>query len=71
MKIPRDVSGRDAAKALGRAGFVHLRTTGSHYVARKGVVTLVIPLHRELRMGTLKALIEQSGLTIEEFCDLL
>ncbi len=71
MRIPRGVSGKDVAKAFGRIGFVHLRTTGSHYIARRDGVTLAIPLHRELRTGTLKGLIEQSGLTVEKFCDLL
>lgn len=71
MRIPRGVSGREAAKALSRAGFVHLRTTGSHFIVRKGGVTVSVPLHRELRTGTLKGIIEQSGLTVDEFCDLL
>lgn len=71
MRIPRDVSGKDAAKAFRRVGFVHLRTTGSHFIARKDGITLAIPLHRTLRLGTLKGLIDQSGLSLEEFCALL
>ena len=71
MRIPRGVSGREAAQALARSGFIHLRTTGSHYIVRKDGVTVSVPLHRELRTGTLKGIIEQSGLTAEEFCNLL
>ncbi len=69
------ISGRDAAKALGKAGFetVMGRGKGSHIVMAKtdnpGIIT--IPDHRELDQGTLRAIIRQAGLTVDEFVALL
>lgn len=69
------ISGRDAAKAFKAAGFVELsrRGKGSHMaLAREDPKALLtIPDHRELRRGTLRALIRQAGLTTDEFVALL
>jgi predicted RNA binding protein YcfA (HicA-like mRNA interferase family) len=67
MKLPRDASGAEAARALQRFGFVQLRQTGSHLIFRKGSRTVVVPQHKTLKPGTLKGLIEQAGLTVEQF----
>ena len=67
MKLPRDVSGDQAVRALRRLGFAELRQTGSHRILRKGVRTVVVPQHRPIKLGTLKGLIEQAGLTVAEF----
>ena len=67
MKLPRDVSGAEAARALKRIGFVELRQTGSHLILRKESRTVVVPQHKPLKPGTLKGIIEQAGLTLEEF----
>lgn len=68
-----NVSGRDAVKAFERAGWVKVGQVGSHVVMTKpGIrVNLSIPQHRELAQGTLRALIRNSGLTIDEFVELL
>ncbi len=60
-------------KALQKAGWQKLGQVGSHVVMIKpGVrVNLSIPQHRELSVGTLRALIRNSGLTVEEFLELL
>ena len=71
MKIPRDVSGKEAAKVLLRLGFEHQRTTGSHFILRKDSRTVVVPLHSPVKPGTLRSLVEQAGLTMEEFVELL
>ena len=71
MKIPRDVNGSEAARALRRAGFEALRQTGSHLILRKETRTVVVPQHKPIKPGTLKGLIEQAGLTVEEFVALL
>jgi predicted RNA binding protein YcfA (HicA-like mRNA interferase family) len=69
------VSGREAIKALSQAGFVEIRQAGSHVVLQKkvpgGTNTLVVPDHPELANGTLRAIIRKSGLTVDEFSDLL
>lgn len=67
MKLPRDISGEEAAKALSRLGFSEMRKTGSHRIMRREGRTVVVPMHRPIKTGTLKGLIEQSGVTLEEF----
>jgi predicted RNA binding protein YcfA (HicA-like mRNA interferase family) len=68
-----NLSGKDAVKAFQKAGWQKLGQVGSHVVMIKpGVrVNLSIPQHRELSVGTLRALIRNSGLTVEEFLELL
>ena len=69
------VSGRELVRALRRAGFVWLRQKGSHVSMEKrsaeGYWRTVVPLHREIRPGTLSDILNQSGLTKEELADLL
>ena len=69
MKIPRDVDGVEAVRALQRFGFIQLRQTGSHLILRKGTRTVVVPQHKPLKPGTLKGVVEQAGLTLEEFTE--
>jgi predicted RNA binding protein YcfA (HicA-like mRNA interferase family) len=71
MKIPRDVNGTEAARALRRTGFEMLRQTGSHLIMRKGSRTVVVPQHKPIKPGTLKGMVEQAGLTMEGFVALL
>jgi predicted RNA binding protein YcfA (HicA-like mRNA interferase family) len=71
MKVPRDVNGTEAARALRRAGFERLRQSGSHLIMRKDSRTVVVPQHKPIKPGTLKGLIEQAGMTVEEFAALL
>ncbi len=67
MKLPRDVNGTEAARALQRHGFVAIRQTGSHLILRRENRTVVVPQHKPIKPGTLKGVIEQAGLTVEEF----
>lgn len=69
MKISRDVNGLEAVRALKRFGFIQLRQTGSHLIMRKNERTVVVPQHKPLKPGTLKGIIEQAGLTLEEFVE--
>lgn len=68
-----NVSGKEAAKAFQRAGWTPIGQVGSHLVlVKSGVrVNLSVPQHKELSVGTLRALIRNAGLTIDEFLDLL
>jgi predicted RNA binding protein YcfA (HicA-like mRNA interferase family) len=68
-----NISGKEAAKAFQRAGWQPVGQVGSHLVLIKpGVrVNLSIPQHRELSVGTLRALIRSAGLTVDEFLELL
>ena len=69
------LSGRDAVRAFEKAGFAQLavRGKGSHMVmAREGwPAILTVPDHAELKRGTLRALIRQAGLTVDEFRSLM
>lgn len=67
MKLPRDVNGLEAVRALRRLGFEELRQSGSHVVMRRAGRTVVVPMHRPIKPGTLRGLIEQAGLIVEEF----
>ena len=67
-KLPR-LSGKACVQALGKAGFELKRQQGSHIVLRRDdpFAQLVVPNHKELDRGTLRAIIKQSGLSVEEF----
>ena len=63
---------REAARALERAGFSFVRQKGSHRVYVKGDAGITLPWHnKDMRIGTLRHIIKQSGLTVEEFQHLL
>jgi predicted RNA binding protein YcfA (HicA-like mRNA interferase family) len=63
------VSGAEAVRRFGRAGWIVARQKGSHVMlTRAGSrATLSVPQHRELDRGTLRALVRHAGLTVEEF----
>lgn len=71
-KLPR-VSGRECVKALGKAGFYFKRQEGSHMILRRDdpFAQVVVPDHKELDRGTLRAIIRQAGLSIDEFIHLM
>ena len=71
MKVPRDATGEEAVKALRRPRFTEIRQTGSHRILRRESRTIVVPMHKPLKPGTLRGIIEQAGLVLEEFCDAL
>ena len=51
--------------------FVIVRQRGSRVVLRRGASGCVVPLHRELKLGTLAGVLKQAGLTTQEFIDAL
>ncbi|MEO8400093.1 MAG: type II toxin-antitoxin system HicA family toxin [Ignavibacteriaceae bacterium] len=67
------VSGRKCVKALEKIGFYFKRQEGSHIILRrdKPFAQTVVPDHKELDRGTLRAIIRQSDLTVEDFIKLL
>ena len=68
-----NISGKEAAKAFEKGGWSRIGQVGSHLVMVKPGVraNLSIPQHKELSVGTLRALIKAAGLTVEEFLALL
>jgi predicted RNA binding protein YcfA (HicA-like mRNA interferase family) len=69
------VSGEQAIRAFEKLGFRRVRQRGSHVVSRKdlpdGPAGCVIPLHRELALGTLRGILRQAKVTVEEFSNAL
>ncbi len=74
MSILPRISGREVVAALSKIGYERDRQKGSHIVLRQIEPPhrrIVVPDHREVAKGTLKKIIMQVGLTVEEFKQLL
>jgi predicted RNA binding protein YcfA (HicA-like mRNA interferase family) len=71
-RLPR-ISGRECVKALSKIGYYLKRQEGSHMILRRDdpFGQLVVPDHRELDKGTLRAIIREAGLGPDEFAKLL
>lgn len=67
MKLPRDVTGAEAARVLRRLGYQVRRQTGSHLILRRENRTVVVPQHKPLKPGTLRGILEQADVELEEF----
>ena len=67
------ISGRECVQALAKIGFYFKRQSGSHMVLRRDEPfgQLIVPAHNVLDRGTLRALIRQAGLSVNEFNELL
>jgi predicted RNA binding protein YcfA (HicA-like mRNA interferase family) len=67
------VSGKEVVKALAKIGFFIKRRKGSHIILRRNdpFAQVVVPDHPTLDRGTLRAIIRDAGLSIEEFTKLL
>ncbi len=67
----RKVSGKETIKALERLGFKIVRQRGSHVVLKRkiesGEIGCVVPLHQELRIGTLRGILKLAKVTPKEF----
>lgn len=72
-KLPTDVSGQDLVRALQKVGFVFQRQRGSHMIMRRQnpPARVVIPNHKSLRVGTLRAILYAAGVTVEQLISLL
>ena len=67
------ISGQKCIKVLIKAGFYILRQRGSHIILRRDepFTEVVVPNHQELDKGTLRAIIRQVGLSVDEFIELM
>jgi predicted RNA binding protein YcfA (HicA-like mRNA interferase family) len=72
-KLPTDLSGREVRAALEQIGFVFRRQKGSHMILRRDnpYARAVVPDHKNIRIGTLRHILNEAGLTVEEFVQLL
>ncbi len=68
----KPVSGKAVVRTLERLGFVKVRQRGSHVVLKKipeAEIGCVVPLHRELAVGTLRGILKQAGVSPQDFLD--
>jgi predicted RNA binding protein YcfA (HicA-like mRNA interferase family) len=68
------VSGRDLVKALAKIGYLSDHQTGSHIILRHHLPPhrrLTIPNHKEIAKGTLRNILREAGLTLDELTALL
>ncbi len=67
----RVLSGKEVCSILRENGFVEVRQRGSHIVMQKRLsdttITVPVPNHSEIRIGTLQSIIRQSGLNRDKF----
>ncbi|MBN2571705.1 MAG: type II toxin-antitoxin system HicA family toxin [Ignavibacteriales bacterium] len=72
-KLPQ-ISGREVVAALLKIGYEKDRQKGSHLILRQNTYPnrrIVVPNHKEIAKGTLRSIIKQVCLTIQEFKELL
>lgn len=71
-RLPQ-VSGLELVRALEKVGFTIRRRHGSHIILRRSepFAQTVVPDHRQLDRGTLRAILRQVALTVDELIDLL
>ena len=66
MKLPRDLSGRGVVKGLKRLGFSVENQEGSHIRLSRGGLRLTVPNHPALLPKTLKSIMKQANVTIDD-----
>ena len=69
-KLPR-ISGTEVVRALTRLGFAKIRQSSSHVVMRRGAEGCVVPMHSEVKVGTLAGILRQAEVSTDEFIDAL
>lgn len=72
MRLPADLSGRELQRVLERIGFVLQRQKGSHMILRRDdpYARVVVPDHKSLRLGTLRQILNEAGITVEQLSEL-
>ena len=67
------ISGEETIRRLRKLGFKQIRQRGSHVILKKQTtgeeIGCVVPLHKELAVGTLRGIIKQAKLSVEEFTE--
>lgn len=69
-KLPH-VSGQQVLRALERLGFQMVRQSGSHVVMKRESKGCVVPMHAEVKVGTLAGVLRQAEVSPDEFIDAL
>jgi predicted RNA binding protein YcfA (HicA-like mRNA interferase family) len=65
------LSGREIVRALEHLGFAEVRQRGSHVVMKRalerGTVGCIVPMHDEVAIGTLRSILKQAGVAVDDF----
>lgn len=69
-KLPR-ISGAEVQRVLERLGFQKVRQSGSHVVMKRETKGCVVPMHSEVKIGTLAGVLRQAEVSPEEFIEAL
>ena len=69
-KLPH-TSGAAIVKAPERLGFAKVRQSGSHVIMRRGAKGCVVPMHREVKVGTLAGILRQAEVSQDEFIEMM
>lgn len=71
--MSKTFSGKDVVKALRRIGFVVDHQKGSHIFLHnlEKNISVIVPNHNEIKIGTLHSILKKAGITIDELKDLL
>ena len=67
-KLP-SVSGKKIIRSLNKIGFIIVRQRGSYVFMQKGESTVTVPIHDPVKKTTLKNILDQAGVTIEELLE--
>ncbi|MCX9083594.1 MAG: type II toxin-antitoxin system HicA family toxin [Candidatus Methanoperedens sp.] len=67
-KLP-SISGRKTIRCLNRLGFIIVRQRGSHVYMQREAATVTIPLHDPIKKTTLKSILNQTGISLEDFLE--
>ena len=63
------LSGREIIRVLERLGFEQAAQRGSHVKLRRAGISCIVPLHKEVKRGTLAGILRQAQLTPDEFIE--
>lgn len=67
------VSGKELIRVLEKLGYQQIRQKGSHVVLKRksgdDVTGCVVPLHKELAVGTIRGVLRQAGISLEEYAE--
>ena len=67
-KLP-SVSGKKIIRSLNKIGFIIVRQKGSHVFMLKGESTVTVPLHDPVKKTTLKSILNQAGVSLDELLE--
>ncbi|RZB32655.1 MAG: hypothetical protein AEth_00333 [Candidatus Argoarchaeum ethanivorans] len=67
-KLP-SVSGKKTIRSLNKMGFIIIRQRGSHVFMQREEASVTVPLHNPIKKSTLKSVLNQAGVSLEEFLE--